>query len=129
MLNKLDKMSVGVVIMVVERKEIEMNKVEKIQKANGFTALNCEDGFRKDNRLWFGECSECGERITNSALKGVWEHTIYFERGWFSNQEWFEKRIMPNYSSSKNVDYCPKVEGKEVIPTDWIMVDGEKVYA
>ena len=72
-----------------------MNKVEKVQEANGFTALNCEDGFRKDNRLWFGECSECGERITNSALKGVWEHTLILEQG-------------HNYTKSKNIDYCPK---------------------
>jgi hypothetical protein len=106
-----------------------MNKVEKVQEANGFTALNCEDGYRKDNRLWFGECSECGERITNSALKGVWVHTVYSERGWFSNQEWFEMRIMPNYSSSKDVDYCPKSTGQYVAPIDWIQIDGEKVYA
>ena len=107
----------------------KMNKVEKVQEANGFTALNCEDGYRKDNRLWFGECSECGERITNSALKGVWVHTVYSERGWFSNQEWFEMRIMPNYSSSKDVDYCPKSTGQYVAPIDWIQIDGEKVYA
>lgn len=96
--------------------------------ANGFTVLNPEDGYRKDNRLWFGECSECGERITNSALDGVWKHTIYFERGWY-NPEWFEMRIMPNYSKSKDVDYCPKVENKVVVPKDYLQVDGEKVYA
>lgn len=106
-----------------------MNVVEKVQVANGFTALNCEDGFRKDNRLWFGECSECGERITNSALDGVWKHTVYLERGWYSNKEWFEMRIMPNYSKSYQTDYCPKVEGKEVVSEDYLMVDGEKVYA
>jgi hypothetical protein len=32
---------------------------------NGFTALNPADGYRKDNRLWFGNCSVCGERVTN----------------------------------------------------------------
>lgn len=68
--------------------------VEKTQEANGFTALNCEDGFRKDNRLWFGECSVCGERITNSALKGIWEHTLILEQG-------------HNYTKSRNIDYCP----------------------
>lgn len=72
-----------------------MNKVEKIQEANGFTAINCEDGFKKDNRLWFGECSVCGERITNSALKGIWEHTVILEQDGLSTK-------------SKTVDYCPK---------------------
>ena len=72
-----------------------MSKVEKTQIANGFTALNCEDGFKKDNRLWFGECSECGERITNSHLKGIWEHTLILEQG-------------KNYTKSKTIDYCPK---------------------
>ena len=72
-----------------------MNKVEKTQIANGFTALNCEDGFKKDNRLWFGECSECGERITNSHLRGIWVHTIILEKNGLSTK-------------SKDVDYCPK---------------------
>lgn len=72
-----------------------MNLVEKVQEANGFTALNCEDGFRKDNRLWFGECSVCGERITNSHLDGIWKHTIILEKG-------------HNYTKSRDVDYCPK---------------------
>jgi hypothetical protein len=115
-------------IKVTKEMRNKMNEVTKVQEANGFTALNCEDGYRKDNRLWFGECSECGERITNSALDGVWKHTIYFERGWY-NPEWFEKRIMPNYSHSKDVDYCPKTRGEDVTPKDYLVVDGEKVYA
>lgn len=79
----------------------KMNQVEKIQQANGFTAINCEDGYRKDNRLWFGECSVCGERITNSSRNGIWEHKIILEQ-----------KLYPSgtiaYQSSKNVDYCPK---------------------
>ena len=86
--------------------------VEKVQEANGFTAINCEDGFRKDNRLWFGECSECGERITNSALDGVWKHTVYLEKGYYS-QENFERGIY-NFSRSYQTDYCPKVKGEVV---------------
>jgi hypothetical protein len=61
---------------------------------NGFNVLNPEDGYRKDNRLWFGECSKCGERVTNSSLKGIWEHTLYLVK---------EK----NHSVSKSIDYCP----------------------
>lgn len=74
--------------------------VVKVQEANGFTAINCEDGFRKDNRLWFGECSVCGERITNSARDGIWKHEIVLE----------EKRYPSGviaFIHSKQVDYCP----------------------
>ena len=104
-----------------------MNKVEKTQIANGFTALNCEDGFRKDNRLWFGECSVCGERITNSALDGVWKHTIYSIKGYYSMEN-FERGIY-NHSQSKQVDYCPTAKGEENPCEVYVMVDGEKVYA
>jgi hypothetical protein len=105
-----------------------MNLVEKVQEANGFTALNCEDGFRKDNRLWFGECSECGERITNSALDGVWKHTIYSEKGFYS-KEAFDEGIFYNFASSRQVDYCPKVKGEEINTIVWYQVDGVKIYA
>lgn len=74
--------------------------VVKVQEANGFTAINCEDGIRKDNRLWFGECSICGEVITNSARDGIWKHEIVLE----------EKRYASGviaYRHSKQVDYCP----------------------
>lgn len=74
--------------------------VEKVQEANGFTAINCEDGYRKDNRLWFGECSECGERITNSHLNGIWKHEIVLE------VKYHESGTIA-YKSSKQVDYCP----------------------
>jgi len=74
-----------------------MNVVEKIQQANGFVALNCEDGYRKDNRLWFGECSECGERITNSALDGIWKHRLILWQDGLS-------------TTSRQIDYCPKTK-------------------
>ena len=64
---------------------------------NGFTVLNPADGIRKDNRLWFGTCSVCGESVTNSALTGKgWEHTVYLVNE-------------PNHKVSKSVDYCPKM--------------------
>jgi hypothetical protein len=74
--------------------------VEKVQEANGFTAINCEDGYRKDNRLWFGECSVCGERITNSARDGIWKHEIVLD------VKYHESGTVA-YKSSKQVDYCP----------------------
>ena len=106
----------------------KMNKVPSIQEANGFTALNCEDGYRKDNRLWFGECSECGERITNSALDGVWKHTTYSLKGYFS-KETFERNGMPNHTSSKDVDFCPKVAGVKFDCVVYYYENDEKVYA
>lgn len=66
--------------------------------ANGFTALNAHDGYRKDNRLWFGECSVCGERITNSALTGIWEHQLILEQNGLSTR-------------SRQIDYCPSLQG------------------
>jgi len=76
-------------------KEIRVNGI-----GNGFTVLNAEDGIRKDDRLWFGMCAECGEMVTNSALNGIWKHEIVLE----------EKRYASGviaYRSSKQVDYCP----------------------
>jgi hypothetical protein len=59
---------------------------------NGFSVLNAADGYRQNNQVWFGECSVCGERVSNSRLVGVWEHKLQLEDGW-----------------SKQIDYCPAV--------------------
>jgi hypothetical protein len=63
---------------------------------NGFSVLNPADGYQKNNRLWFGECSVCGERVTNSNLKGIWEHTLILEQ-------------RPGFTKSRQIDYCPSV--------------------
>ena len=63
---------------------------------NGFSVLNPADGYRKDNRLWFGNCSVCNERVTNSNLKGIWEHTEILEQNGLSTK-------------SRQIDYCPSV--------------------
>ncbi len=84
--------------LVVTKENFQTIRSEGI--GNGFTVINPEDGYRKDNRLWFGECSVCGDRVTNSSLKGLWEHEIVLE----------EKRNpsgFVSYRSSRNVDYCP----------------------
>lgn len=69
---------------------------------SNFSVINPADGFRKDNRLWFGTCSECGQSVTNSALTGRgWEHEIILSR-----------EVHPSgmvHQSSKNVTYCPSV--------------------
>lgn len=79
---------------------IDYSKNDWAVNANGFTVLNPADGFRKDNRLWFGECSVCGERVHNSALKGIWEHTLILEQT--KNADGFV-----TYQKSRDIDYCP----------------------
>ena len=40
-----------------------------------FTVINPQDGFRKDNTIWNGTCSECGERVYNSIMTQFeWKH-------------------------------------------------------
>ena len=60
---------------------------------NGFKVIDPADGYRKDNRLWFGDCSLCGDRVSNSFLsnRGVWTHSIH-------NRETGEVKYF---------DYCP----------------------
>jgi hypothetical protein len=85
--------------LVVTKENFEQIRVEGI--GNGFTVINPADGIRKDNRLWFGTCSVCGESVTNSALNGIWKHEIVLEQKLNANGG-------IAYKSSKQVDYCPK---------------------
>ena len=62
---------------------------------NGFTVLNPADGFRKDGRLWFGTCSECGESVTNSIFNGYWEHSVI-------------TKITENHTRTQHFPYCLK---------------------
>ncbi len=79
--------------LVVTKENFKQIREEGI--GNGFSVINPHDGFRKDNRLWFGNCSECGELVTNSSLTGKgWEHTVYTVK-------------TANHSSSYQVGYCP----------------------
>jgi len=70
---------------------------------NGFTVINPADGFRKDNRLWFGKCSECNEQVSNSALTGEgWTHSITTVISYHADG------VTPCQMSIKHLDYCPK---------------------
>ena len=70
---------------------------------SNFTALNPKDGFRQDDQLWFGTCSECGEQVSNSALTGRgWVHTITEVVSYHADGR------TPLQASSKKLDYCPK---------------------
>jgi hypothetical protein len=77
---------------------------------NGFHVTEAADGFRKDNRLWFGKCETCGERVTNASLTGVWQHKITkYEEYWVYGGK---KNPFPNHSNSRHVDYCPTSRGE-----------------
>ena len=56
--------------------EIDVKSIREKGLGTNFRVLNPGDGYRKDNRLWFGECAECGLRITSSylVLDGLWSH-------------------------------------------------------
>jgi hypothetical protein len=108
------------------RNKMENQKITT--NGNGFTVLEARDGYRQDNSLWFGECSVCGEHLSNSRSGRVWKHTVYTEKGFYS-KEIFEQKRFYNQASSYQVDYCPKLENKVVETVVWYLVDGEKVFA
>jgi hypothetical protein len=90
---------------------------------SNFMVLNPADGFRKDDTLWFGECAECGARVTHSYHNKAWTHTLYEYQEWFS-KEAFDKGMPANHSKSRDVGYCPKVAG-EVSDTVRFYRDGD----
>jgi hypothetical protein len=65
-----------------------------------FDVMNPEDGFRKDNALWFGKCSVCGDRVSNSRHAKLWEHDLTISVQYHTNGAILSRQ-------SKNVDYCP----------------------
>jgi hypothetical protein len=86
---------------------------------NGFEVLEARDGFRKDNSMWFGKCSICGDIVTNSRADNVWMHMVWYEKGWFFS-EYFLNGTPPNVAKTEKVDYCPTLENKIVIPEIWV---------
>lgn len=77
-------------------KEIRVNGI-----GNGFTVVNPADGFRKDNRVWFGTCATCGERVSCSFFDNGWVHTQILETTFHADG----KTILQQ--KSKSIDYCP----------------------
>lgn len=65
-----------------------------------FRVLNPEDGFRKDNTLWFGECDTCGERVSNSLHDKFWAHTAVLEVKYHTSGHILSQK-------SIQIDYCP----------------------
>jgi hypothetical protein len=71
---------------------LTLSEIRKQGIGNGFTVLNPADGYRKDNTLWFGNCANCGKRVTQSRFNKYWAHSI---------------SVAPN--TFRDVDYCPSV--------------------
>jgi hypothetical protein len=118
-----------------KRKDIQMSLVitkENFDEVrtngigNGFSVINPADGFRKDNRLWFGTCSVCNESVTNSAVSGRgWEHTVFLMKGYFSKDNYLKG--ITNHASSKHVTYCPTQKGESIPCEIYYLENGEKV--
>jgi len=73
-------------------------EIRKNGIGNGFTVINPKDGYRKDNRLWFGECATCGESVSSSSMSAKyngWTHTL-------------TKKISETGFQMTSIDYCPK---------------------
>ena len=70
---------------------LTLSEIREQGIGNGFTVINPADGYRKDNTLWFGNCANCGKRVTQSRFDKFWSHTI---------------SVGPN--SFRDVDYCPE---------------------
>ena len=110
--------------MTITQEQFETNRMNGI--GSNFSVIEPVDGFRKDNRLWFGKCSVCGEQVTNSALVGYWEHTIYLVRGSFSKDR-FDSGIY-NHTQSRGVDYCPTAKGENHPCKYYYEENGEKIF-
>lgn len=86
---------------MLEITQANFTEVREQGIGNGFTVLDPADGYRQDNRLWFGTCSECGDSVTNSSLTGKgWEHNLILEETYHASGSVLSRK-------SKNIDYCP----------------------
>lgn len=65
-----------------------------------FDVMSPQDGFRKDNSLWFGKCTVCMETVSNSLHSKLWEHNVDLEITYHANGDILSRK-------SKKIDYCP----------------------
>ena len=94
--------------------QLSIDTIREQGLGQGFRVINQADGHRGGNRLWFGTCETCGERVTNSIISGLWEHTITLrEEYWVFNGV---RNTFPNSGSSRKVDYCPTSRGEVHTP-------------
>lgn len=87
--------------------DTEVQQVRENGLGNGFIVTEPADGFRQDGTVWFGTCETCGETVTNSWRDGVWKHTVYSSKTYYSTG-------LIAQSASKQTDYCP-VERGEIV--------------
>jgi hypothetical protein len=66
-----------------------------------FNVLNPEDGYRKDNALWFGKCDTCGEHVSNSLHNKFWAHSPVLEVKYHADGSTILSR------KTTQIDYCP----------------------
>jgi hypothetical protein len=85
----------------------EIQRIRTYGLGNGFLVTDTRDGFRQDGALWFGTCETCGETVTNSWRDGVWTHTTYTSKTYYSTGHIAT-------STSKQTDYCPVERGESV---------------
>jgi hypothetical protein len=84
--------------LVITKENFNQIRVEGI--GSNFKVINPADGYRKDNRLWFGECATCGESVTNSSMSGKgWVHTL------IENYEFVPGKFVNRHSDLLE---CPK---------------------
>ena len=99
-------------LVIADRREItdtELQRIRENGEGNGFKVLNPDDGFRRDGRVWFGDCSVCGERVSNSWRDGVWSHTVYTSKSYHADGSLLS-------STSHQTDYCPTAREREGLP-------------
>jgi hypothetical protein len=65
-----------------------------------FDVMAPQDGFRKDNSLWFGKCTVCMQTVSNSLHFKLWEHDVILKTTYHANGDILSRQ-------SKKVDYCP----------------------
>lgn len=59
-----------------ELREQNFKTIREKGLGSNFDVLNPSDSGRKDNIVWVGTCSRCGERVFNRKDKGLWEHEV-----------------------------------------------------
>lgn len=84
----------------------ELQRIRENGEGNGFSVLDTRDGFRRDGSLWFGTCSVCGERVTNSWRDGLWKHQV-------ATGNTFDSDGFILGTASYQVDYCPMARNGE----------------
>lgn len=78
----------------------EMARIRAGGIGSNFTVSDPEDGYRKNNQVWFGTCGTCGERVTSSRFdNGVWMRKLVTEE---------QPEKFPGLLTYRDLDRCPQ---------------------